>query len=497
MKKAHLSVIGSLLVLVVGLIVSSSTTPEARDSAAEMAELDDRTAPADRPNILFILADDLGWHQLGSYGTSYHETPVLDQMAADGMRFTQAYAAAPVCSPTRGSIMTGKYPARTHLTVNIPTSRNFDRVTVTPDFAKSLPLEEVTVAEVLQAAGYVTGHFGKWHLNKDKDYAPGRPGDPGSQGFDEVLTTHKYKSGPPSPYAGDYQHVRHITDQALAFMETNRDRPFFAYVSHNSIHDPEIEKKSLVAKYRQKSGSGNDVKQGHHNPIQGAMLEVLDASIGRLFERVRELGIEERTLIVFFSDNGHLGTKDGLPLRGSKGDLYEGGIRSPLIVKWPGQIPSGTTSDELVISNDFLPTFASLAGVAGSPENLDGLDLSELFRNPSSRLGRNTLYFHFPHYHRYGLGPQGAIRVGDLKLIESYERNLLGQPDVFELYDLEADPAERRNLAAERPNKVKELATKLAAWRKSVGAQEMTTHETLGNTMHLKERFTELQKKLL
>lgn len=484
----------STLFLLVGLIVSVSCTPEPQDKAAEQAAAHQRdasdrakrAAPAERaddseadvrPNILFILADDLGWHQLGSYGSDYYETPVLDRMAAEGMRFTQAYAAAPVCSPTRGSILTGMYPARTHLTINLPTGRNLDRATVTPEFARSLPLDLVTIAEALQDAGYATGHFGKWHLNVDKDYAPGRPGDPGSQGFDEVLTTHKYKAGPRSPYEDDFHHVRHITERTLDFIEANRDRPFFAHVSHNSIHRPEIEKKSLVAKYRRKAGADNEVERGHDNPTQGAMLEVLDASIGRLLERLRELGIEDRTLVVFFSDNGHFGPKDSLPLRGSKGDLYEGGIRSPLIVRWPGQVPTGTTHDELVISNDFFPTFASLAGVEDLPEDIDGVDLSELLRDPAKGLERDTLYFHFPHYHGQGLGPQGAIREGNSKLVESYEKRLLGQPGAFELFDLAADPAERRNLADERPDQVKQLAAKLAAWREAVGAQEMTLPE--------------------
>lgn len=432
---------------------------------------------SNQPNIIFILADDLGWQQLGSYGSHFYETPALDRMASEGMRFTNAYAAAPVCSPTRGSIMTGKYPARTHLTVNIPTGRNLDRPTLTPEFADRLPLDEVTLAEVLQAAGYVTGHFGKWHLNMDKDYAPGRPGDPGSQGFDEVLTTHKYEAGPPSPFDEDWQHVRHITEATLAFMDVNRDRPFFAYVSHNSIHRPEVEKESLVSKYESKPNADRHVEYGNNNPTQGAMLEVLDASIGRILDHIDELGLAENTIVVFFSDNGHLGPKDSFPLRGSKADLYEGGIRSPMIVKWLGSVPAESTRDTLVISNDFLPTFASLAGVTELPTDIDGADLSELILDPSASLDRDTLYFHFPHYHSQGLGPQGAIREGDLKLIEYYERSMLGEEGAYELYDLEADPAERDDLADEQPEQVKELAEKLKAWKQAVGAQEMSLPE--------------------
>ena len=365
--------------------------------------------------------------------------------------FTNAYAAAPVCSPTRGSIMTGKCPARTHLTVNIPTGRNLDRPTVTPEFAESLPLDEVTVAEALKTAGYTTGHFGKWHLNRDKDYAPDRPGDPASQGFDVVLTTHKLDEGPPSPYENDWQHVRQITEAAIAFIEENRDRPFFAYVSHNSIHRPEKEKDTLIAKYRAKPGADNEVEYGHNNPVQAAMLEVLDASVGRILDRLSELGLEKNTLIVFFSDNGHLGPKDGFPLRGSKADLYEGGIRLPLIVRQPGTVPPGTTRDSLVISNDFFPTFCRLAGVTSSPPGIDGMDIADLFRGSETGPARDTLFFHFPHYHALGVGPQSALREGNLKLIENTEARLLGLPDAFELYDLASDPAERHNLAGEQP----------------------------------------------
>jgi arylsulfatase A-like enzyme len=462
MKTRHLI---TTLYLIAGLGALPSCAPRQNETAAEP------------PNIIFILADDLGWHQLGCYGSDYYETPVLDRLATEGMRFTNAYAAAPVCSPTRGSIMTGKYPARTHLTVNIPTGRNLDQPTITPDFAQWLPMDETTIAEVLKSAGYATGHFGKWHLNKDKDYAPGRPRDPGSQGFDVVLTTHKYEAGPPSPYEDDWQHVRHITEHTLNFIEANKDEPFFAYVSHNSIHRPEVEKESLVSKYRSKPGSENDVEYAHNNPTQGAMLEVLDASIGRILERVDELGIAENTIVIFFSDNGQLGPKDSTPLRGSKADLYEGGIRSPMIVRWPGRVPAGTANDEPVISNDFLPTFSTLAGVEGLPADIDGLDLSNLIQDPSATLERDTIYFHFPHYHSQGLGPQGAIREGNHKLIEYYEKSLLGEDGAYELFDLKTDLAERRNLADEQPERVKEMSAKLRAWRKAVGAQEMSLPE--------------------
>jgi arylsulfatase A-like enzyme len=203
-------------------------------------------ASREKPNIVLILADDLGWHQLGCYGSDFYETPVLDRLASQGMRFTDAYAAAPVCSPTRASIMTGKYPARLHLTDFIKGGSPLDRKLLVPEWTPYLPLEEVTVAEALKSAGYVCGHFGKWHLNRNKSYSPGRMQDPGSQGFDTVLTTHKPKAGPESPYENDWHHVRRITAQAIDFIEKNKDRPFFCYIPHNTIHRPEIERQELI-----------------------------------------------------------------------------------------------------------------------------------------------------------------------------------------------------------------------------------------------------------
>jgi uncharacterized sulfatase len=201
-----------------------------------------------KPNIIFILADDLGRHQIGAYGSTFYETPHIDRLAKNGMKFSNAYAASPVCSPTRASIMTGKHPARLHLTDYIPGRSSKNSKLITPDWKKELPLGEITIAEVLKDAGYATGHFGKWHLNKNKKYKLGRPGDPGSQGFDVVLTTHKPGAGPKSKFDEDWHHVREITERSVAFIKKNKDQPFFCYVTHNTIHDPEIEKKSLIEK---------------------------------------------------------------------------------------------------------------------------------------------------------------------------------------------------------------------------------------------------------
>ncbi|WP_018971037.1 sulfatase [Rubritalea marina] len=426
--------------------------------------------PKVQANIVFILADDLGQHQLGCYGSDYYETPHIDQLARDGMRFTNAYAAAAICSPTRASIMTGKYPARLHLTNFIPGGRARATKLVTPAWQKQLPLEEVTVAEALKSAGYATGHFGKWHLNYDKKYEAGRPGDPGSQGFDEVLTTHKPGAGPESRYPEDWHHVREITERATNFIERHKDEAFFCFVSHNSIHDPEIEKKALVEKYQSKAGTLEDKR---NNPTQAAMLETLDQSVGKILETLERLNLTQNTLVIFYSDNGQKGVKQGKPLRGSKADFHEAGIRMPFIAKWPSVIPAGSESPELVISNDFFPTFTDIAGKSAARENLDGMSILPILKDPKQSLGRNALYWHFPHYHGLSLGPQGAIRVGKYKLIEWYEKSAFNRPGAFELYDLSKDPGETNNLSKSMPELTARLKKQLDDWKTNVGAQPM------------------------
>jgi arylsulfatase A len=426
------------------------------------------------PNIVFILVDDLGWHQLGCYGSRYYETPVIDRLAEESMKFTDAYAACPVCSPTRASIMTGKYPARLHLTDFLKGGNPKDKKLLTPKWADWLPLEEVTIAEVLREKGYVTGHFGKWHLNKDKKYKLGRPGDPGSQGFDDVLTTQKPGNKPKSPYPDDSHCVHQITEHSLKFIEANKDKPFFCYISHNSIHRPEVEREELVAKYRAKPGADNDQEYGHNNPVQAAMLETLDKSVGTVMKKLDELKLTDNTIVVFFGDNGHLGPKDCKPLRGSKADLYEGGIREPLLVRWPGVVKAGAVCKEPVISNDFFPTFVEVTGGKVSDSEVDGVSILPLLKQ-SGKLSREAIYWHYPHYHHLGILPSGAIRKGDFKLIEWYEKSVDGidTPGAVELYNVRYDMNERHNLAKEMPKKTKELYENLKKWRKDVGAQEM------------------------
>ncbi|HUW18848.1 MAG TPA: sulfatase-like hydrolase/transferase [Sedimentisphaerales bacterium] len=441
----------------------------------DFAEAFGANSPRKKPNIVFILADDLGWHQLGCYGSKFYETPNLDDFAKEGMRFTDAYAACPVCSPTRASIMTGKYPARLHLTDFIKGGSPTNKKLLTPDWTAYLPLEEVTIAEALKSAGYACGHFGKWHLNKDKKYQPGRPMDPGSQGFDDVLTTHKPGAGPKSKYEEDWHHVREITGRSAAFIENNKDKPFFCYVSYNSIHRPEMEKDQLVAKYANKPGADKGKEYGHNNPKQAAMLETMDKSVGTLLKTLDELNLRDNTIVIFFSDNGHLGPKDCKPLRGSKADLYEGGIRVPMIVCWPGVVKPGATCDVPVISIDFFPTLLEAVGLKVTDPTVDGVSIMALLKRTGS-LKRDAIYFHYPHYHGLSIAPSGVIRQGRYKLVEWFEKSADFDgfsPAAVELYDLEKDLNEQNNLAGKMPEKAAELYAKLKSWRKCVGAQEM------------------------
>jgi len=422
-----------------------------------------------KPNFLFILADDFGWSQLGCYGSKFYETPNIDRLDSQGMRFTDAYAACPVCSPTRASIMTGKYPARLHLTDFIAGGSFPYEKYKQPEWQKYLPLEEVTIAEVLKSAGYTTASFGKWHLSIDKKPPKSLPFNPDKQGFDEYFVT--YKPSSKTDPESDAHNVDIITRKSLDFLDRHGDKPFFLYVTHNTIHAPVMAKKKLLEKYKNKAGA--DLPQ--NSPVLGAMIEELDDSVGLLLKKLDELDIADNTIVVFFGDNGGL-EKDAkqTPLRSGKANLYEGGIREPLIIRWPQVVKAGSTCSEPVTSVDFFPTFVEIIGKTNEVKDpIDGLSLLPLLKQ-NGTLNRKAIYWHYPHYHSSSIGPCGAVRAGDYKLIEWYDETISGPGNELELYNLNEDLGEQTNLARKMPHKTKELEEMLSTWRKEIRAQTLT-----------------------
>ena len=423
-----------------------------------------------KPNFLFILIDDMGWVDLTCYGSKFHETPNIDRLAKEGIRFTDAYAAGPVCSPTRASILAGQYPARVGITDFIPGHyRPWAKLTV-PENRLELPLESVTFAEVLKKHGYATGYIGKWHLG-DREHGPEQ------QGFQNIA--------PKGRNQNDKQ-VTSFTDAATEFIRNNTEEPFLLFLSHHSVHIPLEAPAQLIEKYENKPKPS----QGINNPVYAAMVEHLDNSVGRIIKELDECGLTQQTVVIFFSDNGGLWQRyDGQgdivtsnsPLRAEKGTLYEGGIRVPLIICWPGTIKSGIC-DVPVCSNDFYPTLLQLAGAKTDPRHvLDGESIVPLLTG-RRKFKRDAIFWHYPHYHHST--PAGAIRQGDWKLIEFYEDGRA------ELYNLKSDISEKNNLAEKlvpspstalrvnsvegMPGKAVELKERLAAWRKSVGAKMPT-----------------------
>jgi len=437
--------------------------------------------PATKPNILFILIDDMGWADGGCFGSKYYRTPNLDTLAAAGMRFTQAYAACAVCSPTRAAIMTGKYPARLHLTDWIPGEEAPENGRFRlPDWQKHLPLEETTLAEALKQRGYTTAYIGKWHLGGPKFY-------PQHQGFDVNIAGGDI--GHPASYfwpygekgnshrvpglaeqgggKGEYLTDR-LTEEALKFISANRNRPFYLQLAHYAVHAPLMGKEEDVEEFRQLPGAN-----GQSNAVYAAMLKSMDQSVARVLKQLEELGLADHTVVVFTSDNGgavHFGqppATSNAPLRLGKGYAYEGGLRVPLIVKVPAMTRSGAVCDWPVSSQDFFPTLLELAGAEKSASNtaVDGVSFVPLLRG-QAMLPRQELFWHYPHYWNGGkVSPYSVARVGDWKLIRFYESGR------EELYNLRDDLGEHHDLAKSQPETRRELARRLDAWLKEVGAQ--------------------------
>lgn len=453
------------------------------------------SASVAKPNIILINVDDLGWTDLGCYGSKYYETPHIDRLAAEGMRFTDAYAAAAVCSPTRAAIMTGRYPARLGLTDwiragyqggTIPADRRNptgyestpNRRLETPRNPVWLEADEITIAELLRAAGYATGHVGKWHLGPP-------PWDPTGQGFDEnhggcdrgeppsFFDPYQRPANPkwkepaldgiptlPARKPGEYLTDREA-DEAVAFIRKHKDRPFFLNLWHYAVHTPIQGRPDLVEKYEAKPAT-----TPQKNAKYAAMVESVDQALGQILKTLDELKLTERTVIIFTSDNGGLpGPTSNVPLRAGKGMPYEGGIRVPLIVRWPGEIKPATTTDVPVSSIDLFPTIAAIAEAKLPADRpIDGVNLWPVLRQSGS-LQRDALFWHYPHYRSDKVGPYSVVRQGDWKLIRHYD------PDRRELFNLKTDLAETTDLAGQYPDKVRELESRLDRWLQDTGAK--------------------------
>ncbi|MEZ5363393.1 MAG: sulfatase [Bryobacterales bacterium] len=446
-----------------------------------------------KTNVVFILVDDLGWRDLGCYGSPFYETPNVDGLASSGVRFTNGYAACPVCSPTRSSIMTGKYPVRVGITDyinpqgrNQPASWTRNTKLLPAAYADRLALGETTLAEAFKANGYATFFAGKWHLGPEGFY-------PENQGFD--VNKGGIEQGGPyggkryfSPYGNprledgpDGEHLpERLGRETAAFITQHKDEPFLAYLSFYSVHTPLMARADLERKYRAKAQimgfhgpaflveGTREARQKQEHAIYAGMVEAMDQAVGVVLRAIENAGVADHTVVVFMSDNGGLSTSEGsptsnVPLRGGKGWMYEGGIREPLIVRAPGVTKAGRVEETPVSSVDFFPTLLELAGLQAMPEqHVDGVSLAGLLSGKP--LDRGPLYWHYPHYGNQGGAPSGAIRDGEWKLIEWYEEGEL------ELFNLRQDISEKYNLVELYPERTQRMRAMLQQWRERTGA---------------------------
>lgn len=417
------------------------------------------------PNIVFILADDLGINDLGVYGRTEHRTPNLDRLAAEGLRFTTAYVASPICSPSRAAIMTGRTPARLHLTTYLPGRADAaSQKLLHPPMRQQLPLEETTLAESLRARGYATAMIGKWHLG-------GAGFTPTDQGFD-VYHAGQATTKPSDTEGGKGEYD--LTREAERFITAHRDRPFFLYLAHNNPHIPFLSAKPDLIEAHSKA----------FDPAYAATIQTLDDSIGRLLAHLDAAGLRERTIFIFTSDNGGLHMPEGphprvthnTPFRAGKGYLYEGGLRVPLIVRGPGLATRQVIHAPLV-NTDWMPTLLELAG-ATLPKNVDGISQARLLRTGRHPSSSRTFFWHIPHYTNQGSRPAGAVRDGRWKLVEHYDAERV------ELFDLDADVSETRDLSAREPARATALRQRLRDWRVSQGAQENTRNPAFDQDLY-------------
>lgn len=447
------------------------------ESCASSTRLKKAAHDRKRPNIVFIFVDDMGWRDVGFMSSRYYETPNIDRLASQGMVFTNAYSNAPNCAPARACLLSGQYSPRHGVYTVGSSSRGRSKLRKLIPIENTIKLDSniVTIAEAIKPAGYISASIGKWHLGDDPKFGPV------AQGFDVnvggcsagspqngYFVPYKNPKLPDGP-AGEYLTDR-LTDEALNFIETNKDRPFFLYLPHYAVHTPLQARTELIEKYKKKQGSN-----GQNNPTYAAMIESTDQGVGRILDKLDELGLAENTVVFFFSDNGGVkGITSNQPLRGGKGMLYEGGIREPMIVRWPGVVKPGTTCDTPVIGIDLFPTILEMAGVP-IPECklLDGESIVPLLKKQGG-LNRKAIFWHFPAYLQgkaegardphFRTRPAGAVRAGNWKLIEYFEDGAL------ELYNLADDISEQNNLADTMPEKAAELHQLMLSWRKKVNA---------------------------
>lgn len=460
-----------------------------------------RTGRAAEPplNFVFILADDLGQRDLGCYGSTFYETPNLDALAASGMRFISAYSACQVCSPTRASIQTGKYPARLQTTnyfggpqpeeaLQMPRFKH--KPLLPPAYLEQLPLQETTIAEALRDSGYATFFAGKWHLGGPK-FGPER------QGYDVVDGTppklfHTPFLNPQDDQGPPAEHIDlRLASAAARFIAEHRQQPFFVYLPLFEVHVPLNATDELRTKYEQKARAqraaephfgregASDVRLVQNHAVYAGMVETMDATVGRVLDALQSAGVADRTVVIFTSDNGGLSTAEGsptsnVPLRGGKGWMYEGGVRVPLIVRWPGRTQPGASCDSYLISTDYYPTILDMAGLPPrAAQHIDGKSFVPLLQGQQDN-DRGPIFWHYPHYGNQGGSPASAVRDGDWKLIEFLE------DDRVELYNLVRDPGEHQNLAGSETDRVARMTRQLHEWRTAVGAQMPTPNPHAG-----------------
>ena len=450
----------------------------------------------EKPNFVFILVDDLGWTDVGCFGSTFYETPHIDELCRTGMKFTNAYAACPVCSPTRASIMSGKYPARIDTTDyfgapqphHAKKSKHWLKKPLFPaKYVEVLPLAEKTLPETLKENGYNTFFAGKWHLGHSEKHWPK------NQGFDVNIggwsaggpyRGKKYFSPYDNPQMENGPDGEHLPDrlatETCKFIEKHKDGQFLTYLSFYSVHTPLIARPDLVKKYQEKKKSlgleaawkqdgDRKARQVQEHAVYAGMVEAMDLAVGKVMSCLKKNGLDKNTVVVFMSDNGGLSTSEGsptsnLPLRGGKGWMYEGGIREPMIIRWPGVTVNSGTCHEPVTSTDFYPTMLEMAGIPQMPEqHVDGKSLAPLLKGEDMK--RGDIFWHYPHWGNQGGTPSCAIRNGDWKLIEFFTDNRL------ELYNLKTDIGEHNNLAKKYPKQAKEMHARLAKWRKEVDAK--------------------------